>query len=77
MVRIRSGLLVVAGAIAVAGIASATGLSGGSETINYTYDAKGRLIQVRHSGTVNNNLVANYTFDDADNRKMLNITGAP
>ena len=77
MVRIRVWLMVVGGALAVAGIASATGLSGGSETINYTYDAKGRLVHVRHSGTVNNNVVANYTFDDADNRKTLNVTGAP
>ena len=57
--------------IAAAGIASA------SETITYTYDAKGRLILVQHAGTVNNNVVANYTFDTADNRKNLTVTGAP
>ena len=77
MALIRSGVVIVGSALVVAGIASATGLSGGSETINYTYDAKGRLVQVRHSGTINNNVVANYTFDDADNRKTLNVTGAP
>jgi hypothetical protein len=77
MVRIRLPLLVVGGALAAAGIASATGLAGGSETINYTYDAKGRLILVQHSGTVNNNVVANYTFDAADNRRNLKVTGAP
>jgi len=27
-----------------------------AETITYTYDARGRLVQVNHSGTVNNNV---------------------
>ncbi|MES1975114.1 MAG: hypothetical protein V4472_21865 [Pseudomonadota bacterium] len=72
MPRRRIMEIVVIGAlIAAAGIASA------SETITYTYDAKGRLILVQHSGTVNNNVVANYTFDNADNRKNLKVTGAP
>jgi hypothetical protein len=77
MARIRLTLLVIGGALTAAGIAGATGLAGGSETINYTYDAKGRLVLVQHSGTVNNNVVANYTFDDADNRKNLKVAGAP
>ncbi len=64
-------IVVIGALIAAAGIASA------SETITYTYDAKGRLILVQHSGTVNNNVVANYTFDNADNRKNLKVTGAP
>ena len=49
----------------------------GSETINYTYDAKGRLILAEHSGSVNNNVVVNYTLDSADNRKNIKVTGAP
>ena len=64
-------LLVIGALIAAAGIASA------SETITYTYDAKGRLVLVQHSGTVNNNVTANYTYDAADNRKNLKVTGAP
>lgn len=72
MTRKRAAELLVIGAlIAAAGIASA------SETITYSYDAKGRLILVQHSGTVNNNVVANYTYDPADNRKNLKVTGAP
>jgi len=72
MVRVKTALIVAAASlVAVAGIASAT------ETITYTYDAKGRLILVTHSGTVNNNVVANYTFDHADNRKNIQVTGAP
>jgi YD repeat-containing protein len=44
-----------------------------SETINYSYDARGRLIQVKHSGNVNNNVTANYTYDKANNRTNLNV----
>ena len=44
-----------------------------SETINYTYDSRGRLVQVRHSGTVNNNVTANYVYDKADNRTNVNV----
>ena len=64
-------LAVVGALIAAAGIASA------SETISYSYDAKGRLVLVQHSGTVNNNVVANYSYDHADNRTNYNVTGAP
>lgn len=64
-------LALIGALIAAAGIASA------SETITYTYDAKGRLVLVQHAGTVNNNVVANYTFDAADNRKNIKVTGAP
>ena len=39
-----------------------------AETITYTYDARGRLVRVSHSGSVNNNVVTNYTIDKADNR---------
>jgi len=56
---------------------TAASIARASETISYTYDAKGRLILVQHAGTVNNNVIANYTFDVADNRKNLKVTGAP
>lgn len=51
--------------------------SSANETINFTYDAKGRVILVTHSGSVNNNVITNYTLDHADNRKNQKITGAP
>lgn len=57
-------------AISIAGIA-ATAMA--SETINYSYDARGRLVQVKHSGSVNNNVSANYTYDKANNRTNLNV----
>ena len=64
-------LIVIGALVAAVGVASA------SETITYTYDAKGRLVLVQHSGTVNNNVVANYTFDRADNRTNVKVTGSP
>ena len=49
----------------------------GNETITYTYDAQGRLTNVSHAGTVNNNVQANYTYDKANNRQTVNVSGAP
>jgi YD repeat-containing protein len=34
-----------------------------TETITYTYDARGRLVKVVHTGTVNNNNHACYKYD--------------
>lgn len=48
-----------------------------SETITYTYDARGRVVTVSHSGSVNNNVVTNYGYDKADNRTSKNVSGAP
>jgi coenzyme F420-reducing hydrogenase delta subunit len=48
-----------------------------AETITYSYDAKGRLVKVVHSGTVNNGVTADYTIDKADNRKTLVVAGSP
>jgi hypothetical protein len=48
-----------------------------NETVNYSYDAKGRLVKVERSGTVNNGVVTNYTFDKADNRVLKNTSGSP
>ena len=75
MARLITALTVCASSLVLAVLTS--GMAGASETVNYTYDAKGRLIQVAHSGTVNNNVVANYSFDKADNRVNVNVTGAP
>lgn len=60
-----------AAALTVAVAADAT------ETINYSYDARGRLIQVARSGTVNNGVVTNYTLDKADNRTSKTTSGSP
>ena len=48
-----------------------------TETITYTYDAKGRLIKVERSSTVNNGVTTQYTHDKADNRSNVTVTGSP
>lgn len=65
---------------AVIGLAALTGLAAAalaSETVTYSYDARGRLVAVKHSGTVNNNVQASYSYDKADNRTNKTVTGAP
>jgi YD repeat-containing protein len=47
-----------------------------AETITYKYDAKGRLIEVKRTGTVNNNVTTTYTHDKANNRKTVVVTGS-
>jgi uncharacterized protein (DUF697 family) len=60
--------------------AAALGLIGAAiaayaaETINYSYDARGRLVKVERSGGVNNNVKAEYKYDKADNRTNVNVT---
>jgi YD repeat-containing protein len=48
-----------------------------AESITYKYDARGRLIEVKRTGTVNNNVQTNYTHDKANNRKTVTTTGSP
>jgi YD repeat-containing protein len=47
-----------------------------TETITYTYDARGRLVKVVHTGTVNTNNQACYKYDKADNRTQVQTTVA-
>lgn len=42
-----------------------------TETVTYRYDAKGRLVKVTHSGTVNNGRVETVCHDKADNRTKV------
>lgn len=72
MRRYRFIEMIATGTLIFAAVAASA-----TETITYTYDAKGRVILVVHAGSVNNNLVANYAFDPADNRKNIKVTGAP
>jgi hypothetical protein len=44
-----------------------------SETVTYTYDARGRLVKVERSGTVNNGVKAEYVYDKGDNRTNVNV----
>ena len=47
-----------------------------SETITYSYDAKGRVVKAERSGTVNNAVKAEYTHDKANNRRTVKVTGS-
>jgi hypothetical protein len=58
-------LLVSAGTSAIA-----------SETVTYAYDAKGRLIKIVRSGSVNNGVQTDYQHDKADNRSRVRTTGS-
>jgi YD repeat-containing protein len=51
--------------------------SNAAETQKYRYDAKGRLLKVERSGTVNNGVTTEYTHDKADNRTRLKTIGSP
>lgn len=59
---------------AAATVVAIPALAIASETITYTYDAKGRLVKVVRSGDVNNGVVAEYQHDKADNRTQVKVT---
>lgn len=67
-----AGIVIGLGLVAVGAWQSA---ANATETINYSYDALGRLIVVTHSGSQNNGQVTNYSFDPNDNRTNVTVTG--
>jgi len=64
----RAGLILAG--TATLGIGAAAAYA--SETIVYKYDARGRLVRVERTGTVNDNVSADYSYDKADNRTSVN-----
>ena len=48
-----------------------------AETIRYTYDAKGRVVKVVRTGSVNNARTTEYEHDKANNRKRVKRTTLP
>ncbi|HEV2078769.1 MAG TPA: hypothetical protein VGR19_02565 [Allosphingosinicella sp.] len=52
--------------LGVAAAASCAAPALAAETISYSYDVRGRLVQVQRTGPVNN--TTSYTLDKADNR---------
>jgi uncharacterized protein RhaS with RHS repeats len=73
--RIMRGAGRTAAAAAAAALGAAAGLA--AETIAYGYDARGRLVKVERTGTVNNGVATAYTLDKADNRISKTTTGSP
>lgn len=50
-----------------------TAIAVANETVTYTYDSRGRLVKIERSGTVNNNVKAEYQYDKGDNRTNVNV----
>jgi uncharacterized protein RhaS with RHS repeats len=69
--RDRLTILLAGAAVAAVPLAIA------AETIAYKYDARGRLVRVERSGSVNNGVATNYSYDKADNRTAKTTTGSP
>lgn len=69
-------LTIAAKALALAASAVA-GAAMAAETITYSYDARGRLVKVERTGTVNGGVVTTYQLDKADNRISKIVTGSP
>ena len=70
-IRIASTILITAASLAFGGIAQAT------ETVTFTYDAKGRVVKVERTGTVNNGVTTAYAHDKAENRTNVKTVGSP
>lgn len=70
----RRAALLLASSLAMS---SSPILAQAAETVTYTYDAKGRLVKVVRTGTVNNNVQTTYSHDRADNRTNTTSTGSP
>jgi hypothetical protein len=67
IMKIKARVAFGLAALAVAAAAWAT------ETITYSYDARGRLVKVVRTGDVNNNVSAEYKYDKGDNRTNVNV----
>jgi len=57
-------------------LALTTGTALANETITYTYDARGRLVEVNHTSGPSAGVKVEYEYDDADNVKRKRVTGA-
>ncbi len=64
------------GSAAMAAALMAIAQAGPSTTETYTYDARGRLVDVQRSGGTNNGIRTQYEYDAADNRTRRRVTGA-
>lgn len=58
------------------GLATMSPAVNAAETIQYKYDARGRVIEVKRTGTVNNNVTTSYVHDKANNRTNTTTTGS-
>jgi YD repeat-containing protein len=63
-----------AGAAALAIVVGAAAYA--NESITYSYDARGRLVKVERSGGANNGVKADYSYDKANNRTAVTVSGS-
>ena len=62
--------------LAMATIVALPTLAIAAETVTYSYDARGRLVKVERTGTVNDGVKTEYRLDKADNRTTVTVTGS-
>ena len=76
---IRRGLIKISGSFALVATAGLSCPSWATETVTYTYDARGRLVTVKSTGSVNNNQTHSYCYDKEGNRikYVASQTGVP
>jgi uncharacterized protein RhaS with RHS repeats len=67
---------IIGSLIAAAALAAPAMQAQAAETITYSYDARGRLVQVARTGTVNNGVTTSHQYDKADNRVVKTTTGS-
>lgn len=65
----RKSVFLSAAALSAVAVAASA-----SETVRYTYDARGRLVKVERTGDVNGGAKVEYDLDKADNRKAVKST---
>ncbi len=59
-----------------AGLATFAVEASAAEVVAYKYDIRGRLVEVKRTGTVNNGVTTTYAFDKAHNRINKATTGS-
>lgn len=60
-----------------AGCLCASGIAYAGQTVNYTYDALGRLVQAQVQSGPGAGTTEGYSYDAAGNRKQYQVSGAP
>ena len=63
--------------LTAASVAAIPALAVAAETIDYGYDAKGRLVKVERSKGAAPKVTTEYKHDKADNRTKVTVTGSP
>lgn len=68
---------IMAAGLGIGIAAGQTAIALAAETVTYRYDARGRLVKVERTGSVNNGVNTSYAYDKANNRTNRTVTGAP